>query len=198
MGQTACEQYPGVELIQSHSATKKHTWAATGVCQLIYRYLCPSGYWGSTLCTQCPEKTYTSNTSPATSLSVCIYSHCWYYKGGSCIIPSQFALQNLTISPSCNNIKRDTLYHWDTSWTVVQTLSPWRDAQRHAALSPPPAKNVAQMGCTWSILRPRCAGSVWTAHGGAMACHACHVCPCKSLLQTTRSACVALVQSSNH
>ena len=112
-----CEQYPGVELIQSHAATEKHTWSATGVCHPIYRYPCPSGYWGSNLCTQCPENTYTSATSPATSQAACICLHCGYYEAGKCVIPSPFALVNKTVSPTCDEVERDKLFNGDTSWT---------------------------------------------------------------------------------
>ena len=114
-----CEQYPGGTLIPSHAASDKHTWSVTGICKPNYRAPCPSGYWGENTCTECPENSYTvqdaNNNSAATTQSECKCSHCGYYEGGKCAIPSPFAIVNKTLS--CTGLEENNFYTGDTSWT---------------------------------------------------------------------------------
>ena len=114
-----CEQYPGGTLIASHAALDKHTWSLTGTCKPNYRAPCPTGYWGENTCTECPENSYTvqdaNNNSVATTQSECKCSHCGYYEGGKCVIPSPFAIANKTLS--CRGLEENDFYNGDTSWT---------------------------------------------------------------------------------
>ena len=110
-----CEMYPGVDLV-----SPSYSWTNTSTCVPVYRSPCPDGYWGSNLCTKCPENTHTPRVGEASSLTGCVCDHCGYRLNGSasCVIPSPYAINRSETAThtDCTPTELVRLYTTSVQW----------------------------------------------------------------------------------